>query len=76
MNQYDEMNLRKISTITEDNGNVYMHITDATPIKIHGTRSLLFKHVSPTRNMMEFDRIVYTALAMSSIVEINFEGTL
>lgn len=67
MNQYDEMNLRKISTITEDNGKVYIHITDAKPIKMHGTRFLLFKHVWAS------GRIVPTALAMSSIKSITFE---
>jgi len=77
MNQYDEMNLRKIDTITENNGKVYRHITDAKPIKMHGTRFLLFKHSGYKLSVCGPPaKIKSTALAMSSIVEINFEGTL
>lgn len=71
MNQYDEMNLKKIDTITEDNGKVYIHITDAKPIKMHGTRFLLFKHIDRTSAQTKS-----TALAMDSIVEINFKESL
>jgi hypothetical protein len=77
MNQYDEMNLKKIDTITEDNGKVYIHITDAKPIKMHGTRFLLFKH----RGNFQFgaapsNEVKSTALAMTSIVGINFKESL
>ena len=71
MNQYDEMNLKKIDTITEDNGKVYLHITDAKPIKMHGTRFLLFKHIDRSSAEMKS-----TALAMTSITEINFKESL
>jgi len=76
MKQYDEMNLRKINTITENNGKVYIHISDAKPIKMHGTRFLLFKHTVKTPNMMVTEKIVSTALSMTSIVEINFKESL
>jgi len=71
MNKYDEMNLRKIDTITENNGKVYIHVSDAKPIKMHGTRFLLFKHVDRSSAQVKS-----TALAMTSIVEIHFKESL
>lgn len=66
-----DMKYEEIITITEDNGKVYIHITDAKPIKIHGTRFLLFKYIDRSSAQVKS-----TALAMTSIVEINFTGAM
>lgn len=74
MNQCNEISLKTISTITENNGKVYIHITDAKPIKMHGTRFLLFKHSGhPEFGAAPSPTAKSTALAMSSIKEINFK---